>query len=355
MLLPRYIAGSVSLLTAALLVGTTGCSGSGDGSGFAELDDEGTGGGSGDADNPCGLLPREGKVVLGYLPWWSDFSALTASMDLGTLTHIALAFTNPTGVGGATTFPQVSTQELTDFVTLAHANGVKVIASIGGAGESELIHEQLAADKVDAYVDELVSYVEEFNLDGVDVDIEGSVVDATYGPFVQKLAARLHPEGRLVTAAVAQWFQEGITDEALFCFDFINEMSYDAAGGWSDPGEHASRSFASGRAQYWENIRGVDPERIVIGVPFYGYCWGTGCANDGSQIRFSNIQELYPDQVAGDWIRDTENDVTINFNGTDTIEYKASLSQEYGGIMIWDLSQDTSEATLFEALKKGLE
>src|SRR5690606_21198451 len=105
-------------------------------------------------------------------------------------------------------------------VDLAHQNGVKVMASIGGINDSELIREQLEDDHVDEYVEELALYVDEYDLDGVDVDIEGGSVDSTYGPFVRKLADRLRPEGHLVTAAVASWFQEGIVNEALFCFDF---------------------------------------------------------------------------------------------------------------------------------------
>jgi GH18 family chitinase len=224
---------------------------------------------------------------------------------------------------------------------------------VGGAGESEKVHKKIGADQVDSYVDELIAYVDNYGLDGVDVDIEGGVVDSTYGPFVQKLAAKLPPEGRIVTAAVAQWFQTGITEAALDCLDLVMDMSYDAQQ--AEPSEHASRSLARARANYWSGSRGVDPSRVVIGTPFYGYCWGTGCSGGAGQIPFRNIVELYPTEaLAGDWIIDEENDRTINLNGTDTIEFKAEISQEFGGIMIWDMNQDTTDGRLFEALKRGI-
>lgn len=326
-----------------------GCSDSGDGSGFADLEqnEEQT---EGDTCDPP--PPMEGKVVLGYLPSWVDIPSLAASLDWDTLTHVTLAFTNPTGPDGATEFFGVPDQQVHDLVALAHENGVKVMASIGGIAESEEVRVQLADDRVDAYIDELVGYLDEFDLDGVDVDIEGASVDRTYGPFVRKLAQRIRPQGRIVTAAVAAWFQEGIVDEALFCFDFINLMAYDAAGGWTGPEEHASQAWARSRAQYWEKTRGVDASRIVIGMPFYGYCWGDGCDSPGGQISFRRIAERYPDQVAGDWIYDEG--ITINFNGTAAIEEKTRFAQGYGGVMIWQMSQDSDDALLFGALKQGL-
>jgi chitinase len=351
------------LLLGALL--SLGCVDSDPASGFgAEGDgDDSAGDGDGDGNtvdekegrlSACGVPAMTSKVVLGYMPSWSDFPRLTQALDLDTLTHVALAFTNPTAAGNATELAWVEDEHIHALVDLAHAKGVKVIASIGGAAESEAVHAAIQPNRVDDYVEELAGYLDKFNLDGVDVDIEGNSVDQTYAPFVTKLAARIRPEGKLITAAVAQWFQDAVVDEALYCFDFINEMSYDAAGGWSGPGDHSSRALARNRALYWSSTRQYPDARIVIGVPFYGYCWGSGCPRDGFQISFRNIAELYPERVHEDWIVDEEADVTISLNGTATIEHKAEFSQQYGGIMIWDLNQDDSAGQLFEAMKLGL-
>jgi GH18 family chitinase len=48
-------------------------------------------------------------------------------------------------------------------------------------------------------------------------------------------------------------------------------------------------------------------------------------------------------------------DITINFNGTATIEGKTRFAQDFGGVMIWQMSQDTDDALLFGALRKGLD
>jgi len=304
----------------------------------------------------CAVPEMEGRVVLGYVPSWiQNFDGLSDSLDFDTMTHVALAFTNPLTKDGPIQFGERSDAEIKNLVDRAHENGVKVLASIGGAAESDLILELIAEETVDGYVDDLDAYLEKHNLDGVDVDIEGHHVEpTTYGPFVQKLAARIRPQGKIVSAALASFFQDDVRDEALFCFDFINEMAYDAAGGWSGPGEHSARAYARTRAAYWSATRSYPNERIVIGVPFYGYCWGAGCYRDGGQVSFRYIQENYPDQIDGDWIRDEENDREINFNGPSTIEYKADFSSNYGGVMIWDMSQDGAEQELYSALRNGL-
>ncbi len=295
------------------------------------------------------------KVVLGYLPSWGNFDQLIEGLDYDTLTHVALAFTNPTDPEtGGTWFEWVDPMSIQRLVSLAHEKDVKVLASIGGAAESDSIREKIGPDDVDDYVEELAAYLERFDLDGVDVDIEGGVVDATYGPLVVKLAERLRPEGKIITAAVAQWFQDGIVDEALFCLDFINEMSYDAAGGWSEPGDHASRDFARSRAQYWDQIRGYPKERIVVGLPFYGYCWGSGCDNPGGQISYRAIAERYPDDLEDDWIRDTAADIQINFNSAASIGLKTEFAQDYGGVMVWQMNQDAPGTPLFGAIRDNL-
>ena len=45
-------------------------------------------------------------------------------------------------------------------------------------------------------------------------------VDGNYGAFVDKLAAKLRPSGKLVTAAVGQWYGDRIPASAYATFDF---------------------------------------------------------------------------------------------------------------------------------------
>src|SRR5690606_23865196 len=115
-----------------------------------------------------------------------------------------------------------------------------------------------------------------YDLDGIDVDIEGNHVNSTYEPFVLKLSAAM-PTGKLLTAAVATWNGSDFSDAALTEYDFINLMSYDHCGSWSAACEHSTYDDAVSELNYWENTRGLGVGRVTLGVPFYGYCWGTSC------------------------------------------------------------------------------
>jgi len=127
-------------------------------------------------------------------------------------------------------------------------------------------------------------------------------------------------------------------------------MTYDYAGTWSDASEHSTHAQARSDLAYWAENRTYPAERSVLGMPFYGYCWGASC--DHGYTPFSEIAANYPDQTGQDWI--TAGDRTISFNGTATITKKVQLAKDYGGVMIWELTQDTSDGQLWTALKAGL-
>jgi GH18 family chitinase len=305
----------------------------------------------------CGELATfDEPVVMAYLPTWGDFASDAAALDLDTLTHVAVAFAIP-GSGG-TVFSDGVEAEVAVLVDAAHARGVKVLASLGGFSHSPDVRARLDGD-IEAYADELAAFIAEHRLDGLDVDIEGGSVDSTYTPLVQALAARLRPDGKLLTAAVGQWFADVVRDEALFCLDFVGVMSYDLLdwdSGGPVPSEHASYADAQSNVRYWVE-RDYPPERVVLGMPFYGYCFGEGCTDggrnfDGAQLSYSTIAELFPAAADQDWYE--EGDVTLSLNAPATIEKKTRLGAEHGGVMIWESRQDSPDQALMNAVRAGL-
>src|SRR5688572_16271409 len=70
------------------------------------------------------------KKVIGYLPTWANFPNIVNTLELNKLTHLNIAFANPNS-SGILTGP--SNSSVTTVVNAAHAKGVKVFISIGGA------------------------------------------------------------------------------------------------------------------------------------------------------------------------------------------------------------------------------
>src|SRR6201999_3355306 len=118
--------------------------------------------------------------------------------------------------------------EVKAVVAAAHAAGVKVLASLGGGGgDQTVIARYKTTSNIAPLVANLDTFVSAHNLDGVDVDIEdGSQLGTNYASFVSQTVGKLHPEGKLVTAAVAQYLQSGMADSTLHLFDFVNVMIY---------------------------------------------------------------------------------------------------------------------------------
>ncbi|MBI3239674.1 MAG: T9SS type A sorting domain-containing protein [Flavobacteriia bacterium] len=281
--------------------------------------------------------------VVGYLPVWSPmYPSGMATIQLDKLTHLNIAFANPNASG--TLVPSFGTaQDLQTAVQTGHAHNLKVLLSLGGGADGTNYHNLISTD-IPAFVDSIVTYAVANNLDGIDVDIEGDILDGTqltalqYETFVTQLGSALHAQNKLMTCALGTWFGNYVTSAAASQFDFINVMSYDATGPWDpqNPGQHAPFSMYVSDFQYWNTTKNIPQNQLTMGVPFYGYGFGT-YANQG--ISFCDIVTTYPGSENADQIGNGGD--AIYYNGIPTIQQKTTYAlQQAGGIMIWELTED---------------
>ena len=284
------------------------------------------------------------KKVVGYLPTWigSFPTYLTDNnIDLSVLTHIDIAFVNPDETGAIAVPEGLST-----IIATAHGKNVKVLLSIGGAGAPTAEYKAIFSNPtvMATFVDNLSNAVTENNLDGIDVDIEGDLLDgktitaAQYQTFVTNLGSALRAKNKLMTAALASWFVRYVTNTAAQQFDFIGLMSYDATGSWTGPGAHSPYSLMVSDFSTWK-AKVTSPDKLVLGVPFYGYGWGE---NAGS-YSYAQIMDAFPGAELVDQQSSGAN--LISYNGIPTMKKKADYAKaNAGGIMIWELSQDVNGA-----------
>jgi len=282
--------------------------------------------------------------VVGYI--WSRASIISdlESVDFEKITHLNIAFINPDPT--AATFQDMPA--LQTVVATAHKKGVYVMLSCGG-GSPQRYYTELLSTKRALLVKNFIDFVDKYNLDGIDVDLEGDDIDANYEAFVTELRAPLTERKKLLTSAVAWWTRARLTDKALATFDFINIMAYDATGPWdlSSPGQHSTYAYAVQHLNYWHGQRGLDKKKLVLGVPFYGYGFGTFFDSNSSlrQMSWQTVQQNYPDWVNVDEIPFPNNGGTFYYNGKNTIKAKTELAiTDGGGIMIWQLLYDSQNA-----------
>lgn len=251
------------------------------------------------------------------------------------LTHINYAFLIPNEDGSFAPF--ANGWKLKKIVADAHEAGVTVMISVGGWGWEKQF-EVMAADSATrmAFVENLVAFVEEYNLDGVDMDWEYPLPGDSAENFVllsQELRAAF-PDKELTTAVVSYGGTgEGMLPETFPLYDTINVMTYDGA-------EHGTmQQFTDGLA-YWLD-RGVPAEKLVMGVPFY---------SRPNEILYRKIVESNPENAYADTVE--WGGAVETYNGIPTIQEKTRLALENaGGIMFWTLDQDAfDELSLLKAI-----
>jgi chitinase len=292
--------------------------------------------------------------VIGYLPTWVNYPSSINNVQLSKLTHVNIAFSNPDATG--TLIPADGTNaDVTTVVNAAHAKNVKVFMSMGGAGAPGATYSNLlsSAANRNSFITKIVNYAVTYNLDGIDVDIEGDVLDGTqvtaarYQSFVTALGTALHAQNKLMSAALAQWFGNYVTNTAAAQFDWINMMSYDAAipGSGDAVGQHAPYSMVLSDYQYWNTTKGVSSTHLVVGVPFYGYGWGTRSDPSNNEIPYCTIVSANPGAENTDSVGTNPN--VIYYNGIPTIKQKTNYAlQNASGVMIWELTEDCNDSNL---------
>ena len=202
-------------------------------------------------------------------------------------------------------------------------------------------------------INNLLSIVLQYDLDGIDVDLEGSDIDENYDNFVVELAAALHQHKKFITAAVAIFYKGDYTDKALAQYDFMNVMSYDHTGPWAPekPGPHSTYTQAEEDLAYFKMVRGIPKEKLTLGVPFYGYGFGPTLTTPAITMDYGEIISKFPGAEFADQL-DMGGGKVMYYNGIPTIKMKTLLAKtEASGIMIWQLSGDASgPKSLLEAI-----
>jgi chitinase len=286
--------------------------------------------------------------VIGYLPLRND-SLDFKILPFQKLTHLNIAFINPDSSGQLIIPPRME-----ELVNEAHSSGVKVMASIGGGSPNPYYARLLLKSQRKAFIEKLFQLCINYNLDGIDVDLENDAIDEHYAGFIKTLSGKLRPAGKLLTAALATWNGQLISKRALRKFDFVNIMSYDQTGPWrpENPGPHSTFSKAEEDLKYWTVDRGLPKNKVNLGLPFYGYCFGT---KYGQSMSYVQIVSSFPGSENQDFV-DPETGGTIYYNGSTTIRNKTSLAlQNAGGVMIWQILQDApGTLSLLQAIQETI-
>jgi len=358
------------------------------------------------------------KEVIGYYPAWRMYTRAGATkpenLDYSKYTILNYSFFNMDSLGnlfGGDAWadsvllrgeidwgkPQPAYFINTSLIDQAHVWGVKVMPSIGGWSYSENFSEIAAYPERRArFASQCVFLLKNFKFDGIDIDWEfpnyaehkGQPRDtANFTLLMKAIRDSIDAYGRqinykfLLTAAFGsnesqmvniQW---GKVKDIL---DYLNMMTYDFNGTWSDEANHNSPLYAPAKGskecfdkcfklltERWK----VPAEKINMGIGYYGrtfVCTGkpelfaphTKKADDkifafdeGTPQYFNIVYNMdkfekkWDDIAKVPYLVGIDNNTFVSYDDEESIKLKAEyvLNKNAAGVIIWDVTGDYVE------------
>ena len=232
-----------------------------------------------------------------------------------------------------------------------------------------------AIENMDNLTNQILQVVSDYDLDGINVDLENLTPDDKDGlsEFVRMLRSKF-PEYKMLTVSVAannKWSTEGWQGSYDYkalgeCADYLFIMAYDEHSIGGAEGPVASFGFVDNSIIY--AMENVPKDKIVLGIPLYGRYWKDGEEFGGEAIvngalpalfKSTNAKVMY-DKENGQAVAkftilpNQENEIKINgtalssgdytiwFDNEESINAKLDLVNMYGllGCGVWALGHE---------------
>lgn len=185
-----------------------------------------------------------------------------------------------------------------DFVLEMHNRKISVVPFLSNHWNREL--GIAALNNQERLTDQIAAVVEESHLDGIQVDLENltHLHRQSYYELIKLLREKI-PKEKTVAVAVAAnpygyttgWQASYDYEKLASVADYLMIMAYDEHYEGSLPGSVSSPSFAEKSIRY--ALQYAPPEKIVLGIPFYGRIWSDlGTQTNGQGVSDAQIQSL---------------------------------------------------------------
>ncbi|KAF9255037.1 glycoside hydrolase family 18 protein [Marasmius fiardii PR-910] len=237
-----------------------------------------------------------GPIAAGYYPDWVSGDSPPENVDFSKFDILFFAFAVPDERGNLT----LSSDILRRLVSSARnsGNGTQIVLSVGGWGGSAGFSSASNSQNRATFVQSLVGAVQQYGLDGIDIDWEYPNSTGAGNPHSPDDAANLLKvftalrsalgNDKIISSAVPHlpWIGSNgqpLTDISAYAdqMTYINIMNYDVWGASSNPGPNAplnngcgnsSQPQASAEAAFnqW-TAAGAPASKLLLGLPLYGY------------------------------------------------------------------------------------
>lgn len=232
------------------------------------------------------LVPARARDAAGRVSAWTfgDETSLNRALARNAIGEVNVDWYHSRRNG----FIDSSSEDM-GYVALAKSRGLRVLATVSNYSDKRGDFDSLLAHRIlknprlrERHLTAICRLCVEKGFDGIDLDWESVFRPDRnrFTRFVQALAGRLHRRGKILSIAVhaktsepGDWFGARSQDYAKLgaAVDEFKIMTYDYSGSWSEPGPVAPPVWADAVLTFAESV--VAPDKIMMGLPFYGYDW----------------------------------------------------------------------------------
>ncbi|KAF2281200.1 chitinase 1 precursor [Westerdykella ornata] len=257
---------------------------------------------------------------------------------------------------------------------------LRVVLSVGGGGKGSETFAEVARNPAsrETFARTALGLIQQFGIDGIDIDWEHPADSRQGGDFVALLAIlRAYLPGPQYTLSAAlpagQWALQHINlANAAHYLDMVNLMSYDFSGPWTPKCGHQAQLYTpqiphsteaaiSCHSAVTYMVRhGVPANKIILGVPAYGRsflntqgvgCAYSGCAGEEGTFEYKDLprpgsQEMVDEHVGAAYCIG-EDGGFITYDNPQTVQMKARYVRHngLGGLFYWTGTGDASAHT----------
>jgi len=306
------------------------------------------------------------KVIVAYVTSWTKVMP-----DPAFVTHINYAFGHVND-----TFDGIRIDNENRLKSLAGlkktAPKLKIMLSVGGWGSGRFSEMAATAENRKKFARDCLRVVDEFKLDGIDIDWEYPTSNAAkissspddtqnYTLLMQEIRNQIGKSKLLTLASVAD--AKYIDFKAIEpIVDFVNIMTYDMG---RPPYHHAGLY----RSKYTSGISvdeavtahlnaGMPLAKLVLGIPFYGH-GNNGIADfiDYREIvNLTRFKKQWDEAAKVPFLENEKGEFVCTYETPESIAIKCAYLLNRGmlGAMYWEYAGDTDDGILRKAVFSGV-
>jgi hypothetical protein len=323
------------------------------------------------------------KIVFGFHPYWAGSDYLNYRWNLIS-DFCYFSYEVDPASGGALTYHGWLTDPAIDS---ARANGVKVhLCATLFSGHTSFFTSLSSRQNL---IDNLIALVQQRNADGVNMDIEalpaslGDSVTAFMRDLSQQLKTVM-PEAKIsIDLPAIDWNNSFDINELDPCIDYYFIMGYDYYWNGSSTAGPVSPLYSMTSGYNYSLSRtisayesaGMNPEKFILGIPYYGRQWKTQSNSipspklaNGTALTYSNIRNnsgtysslnyhWEPNSFSSCYIffqNDNWNQCFIGIDHDLRKKYDIVNYRDLAGIGIWALGYDNAYPDLWQAISDKL-